>query len=431
MFNILAEATHHTSNIEHTIGIYVGLMILACLVGTIAKRFTHLPYTIFLSVVGMIIGIFHIAPLPEEIGFGHELIFFVFLPPLLFHGAFHIELKHLLKNIWPILSFAIPGVIFSTLICGAIFGWSVGIEVGLITMLFGALISPTDPVSVLSLFREVGAPNDLKILVEGESLLNDATGVVIFGIIFDALLKGSQLSFSSAILDFVLISGGGLVVGLICGVIAYFFLYNLEDHLLENAICITLAYGAFWLAEYFHMSGVIATVTAGAVMGNHGKEFSMGEKTVNTIESFLESIDFLLNSILFILIGLELREIPSHLPNGLNPYVVAAGAIMAMLISRAMVSYIFYWLGNKVGTRRPDKWKHIIFWGGLRGAIPIALLLHLPYESDGTAGALISEYRPALILAGFSCVAFSLIVQGTTMKPLMARLKINAEQAGE
>lgn len=409
---------------QNIVGIYVGLMILACLVGTIAKRFTHLPYTIFLSIVGIIIGIFHIVPLPDEIGFGHDMIFFVFLPPLLFHGSFHIELNHLMRNIWPILSFAIPGVVVSTLVCGAIFGWTIGIGVGLLALLFGALISPTDPVSVLALFKEVGAPEDLKILVEGESLLNDATGVVVFGIIFEAMLLGTGLSFSHAIIEFFKVSGGGLVVGIICGSIAYTFLRTLEDHLLENAICFTLAYGAFWLAEYFHMSGVISTVAAGAMMGNHGKKFTMGEQTVMTIESFFASIEFLLNSLLFILIGLELRELPSHLPNDLSPVVVVVGGIAAMLISRAVVSYIFYWLGNMVGARRPENWKHIIFWGGLRGAIPIALLLHLPYTATTETGKMLVEYRPALILAGFSCVAFSLLVQGLTMKPLMKKLKI-------
>ncbi len=410
--------------IEHTVGIYIGLMILACLVGTVAKRITHLPYTIFLTLVGLMIGVFHFGPSPEEFGFGHELIFFVFLPPLLFQGAFHIELQHLMKNIWPVLSFAIPGVIISTVVCGAIFGYSIGIGAGMIAMLFGALISPTDPVSVLALFKEVGAPEDLKILVEGESLLNDATGVVIFGIIFEALLMGTDLSVTHAISNFVSVSGGGLIIGFICGVTAFLFLRKLEDHLLENAICITLAYGAFWLAEYFHMSGVISTVTAGLIIGNHGKKFSMSKKTTETVEVFFESIDFLLNSMLFILIGLELRELPSQLPEGITTITVVLGSIAAMIISRALVSYVFYWLGNKVGTRRPDNWKHVIFWGGLRGSIPIALLLHLPYESIGGAGELLVKYRPALILAGFACVAFSLIVQGTTMKPLMKKLNI-------
>ncbi len=431
MQNPIEEITTHSSGIEHTVGIYVGLMILACLVGTIAKRITHLPYTIFLTLVGLAVGIFHIGPSPEEFGFGHELIFFVFLPPLLFQGAFHVELNRLLKNIWPIISFSIPGVIVSTVICGMVFGRATGIEIGMIAMLFGALISPTDPVSVLALFKEVGAPEDLKIMVEGESLFNDATGVVVFGIIFSALMTGSDLSVTQALLDFVKVSGGGLVIGLICGFIAFLFLHKLEDHLLENAICITLAYGSFWIAECFHLSGVIATVAAAILIGNHGKRFSMSEKTIGTVETFFESIDFLLNSMLFILIGLELKELPSRLPEGVTTFTVIAGAIIAMLIARAVVSYVFYWMSNQVGTIRPDKWKHIIFWGGLRGSIPIALLLHLPQSASNDSGLLLVEYRPALILAGFACVAFSLIVQGTTMKPLMKKLDIHSDLVAE
>ena len=421
---IIEEGTH-ASGIEHTVGMYLGLMILACIVGTVAKRITHLPYTIFLTLVGLAVGIFHLGPSPEEFGFGHELIFFVFLPPLLFQGAFHVELNRLLKNIWPIISFSIPGVILSTVICGWLFGSITGIGIGMIAMLFGALISPTDPVSVLALFKEVGAPEDLKIMVEGESLFNDATGVVIFGIIFTALMTGRDLSISQAVIDFFKVSGGGLVIGLVCGSVAFLFLHNLEDHLLENAICITLAYGSFWFAECFHLSGVIATVAAAILIGNHGKRFSMSKKTIGTVETFFESIDFLLNSMLFILIGLELKELPSKLPADITAPVLAGGAIVAMLIARAVVSYVFYWIGNQIGTRRPPNWTHIIFWGGLRGSIPIALLLHLPQSATTQTGSMLVEYRPALILAGFSCVAFSLIVQGTTMKPLMKKLNIH------
>ena len=421
------ELATHASGIEHTVGVYLGLMILACLVGVIAKRITHLPYTIFLTLVGLAVGYFHLGPSPEEFGFGHELIFFVFLPPLLFQGAFHVELNRLLKNIWPILTFSIPGVILSTVICGLLFGWTTGIGIGMIAMLFGALISPTDPVSVLALFKEVGAPEDLKIMVEGESLFNDATGVVVFGIIFTALMTGTDLNVANAVLEFVKVSGGGIIIGLFCGLIAFWFLHNHDDHLLENAICLCLAYGSFWLAESMHLSGVIATVAAAILIGNHGKRFSMSQKTTETVETFFESIDFLLNSMLFILIGLELKELPSKLPEGITAFALASGAILAMLIARAVVSYVFYWLSNQVGTIRPKKWKHIIFWGGLRGSIPIALLLHLPLDASTESGMLLVEYRPALILAGFACVAFSLIVQGTTMKPLMKKLKIQAE----
>ena len=399
--------------IEHAVGIYIGLLLLSCVIAIASKMVTHLPYTIFLTLVGLGIGVLGIGPEIEETGFGHDLIFFVFLPPLLFQGAFHMNLNSLLKQFWPIVCFAVPGVIVSTLLVGGVVGWLGGISSMMVAILFGALISPTDPVSVLALFKEVGAPEDLKTIVEGESLFNDATGVVLFTILLKALMGGQGFGFGQAAYEFVKVSVGGLLLGAVLGWIVFKIMRHIEDHLLENALCLVLAYGSFWLAEGLHLSGVIGTVMAGLMIGNYGRRLSMSEKTTETVETFFESIGFLINSLLFILIGLELREVPGNIM-----WMTVFVAIAAMLIGRAAVSYSFYWLLNQVGTRRPKKWKHILFWGGLRGSIPIALLLQLPNE-----GVLVT-WRPVLLVAGFGCVFFSLVVQGITMKPLMRKIGI-------
>ncbi|MBW1726438.1 MAG: sodium:proton antiporter [Deltaproteobacteria bacterium] len=399
--------------VEHAVGIYIGLLLLACVVAIVSKMVTQLPYTIFLTLVGLLIGVLGIGPEIEETGFGHDLIFFVFLPPLLFQGAFHMNLNSLLEQFWPIVCFAVPGVIASTLLVGGVVGWLGGIGSMMVAILFGALISPTDPVSVLSLFKEVGAPEDLKTIVEGESLFNDATGVVLFTILLEALLEGQGFGFGQAVVEFVKVSVGGILLGAVLGWIVFKIMRHIEDHLLENALCLVLAYGSFWLAEGIHLSGVIGTVMAGLMIGNYGRRLSMSEKTTQTVETFFESISFLINSLLFILIGLELREVPADIV-----WMTALVAIAAMLIGRAAVSYSFYWLLNQVGTRRPKKWKHILFWGGLRGSIPIALLLQLPNE-----GVLVT-WRPVLLASGFACVFFSMVVQGTTMKPLIRKLGI-------
>lgn len=412
--------------IEHAVGIYVGLMLLACVVGIVAKLITHLPYTIFLTLVGLGIGVLHIGPELAETGFGTDLIFFVFLPPLLFQGAMHMEINRLLKHIAPIACFAVPGVIVSTLLVGGVVGTIGGISSMLVAMLFGALISPTDPVSVLALFKKADAPEDLKTLVEGESLFNDATGVVLFTILLEAVIKGQGLELGHAAVEFIKVSAGGLALGAALGLAAFFVLRRLEDHLLENAICLTLAYGAFWLAEVLHLSGVIATVMAGLLIGNYGRRLSMSERTTETVEGFFEAVDFLINSFLFILIGLELREIPSQIPG--SPVRLVIVAIVAMLLGRAIVTYTFYWAFNQVGIRRPSNWKHILFWGGLRGSIPIALLLHLPTADALPEGSALAELRPALILAGFGCVFFSLVIQGLSMQPLMRYLKIGPSE---
>lgn len=415
--------------IEHTTGIYIGLLLVACLVGIASKIITHLPYTIFLTLVGLAIGVLRLGPDLEEMGFSSDLIFFVFLPPLLFQGSMHMQLRRLLAHIGPIACFAIPGVIVSTLVVGGLVGWLGGMTSMLAAMLFGSLISPTDPVSVLALFREAKAPEDLRALVEGESLLNDATGIVLFTILLEAAIHGSGLSFGAAAVEFVKVSIGGFVLGGALGVLAFTVLRRLDDHLLENAICLALAYGSFWLAEVLHVSGVIATVMAGLMIGNFGRKHSMSQKTIETVETFFESIDFIINSFLFILIGLELRQIPME--SLMDPWRLVLVAIGAMLIGRAVVTYTFYWALNKVGTRRPESWKHVLFWGGLRGSIPIALLLHLPVDSALPEGSPLMGLRPALLVAGFACVTFSLVVQGLTMKPLMRRLGVGGEAAIE
>jgi CPA1 family monovalent cation:H+ antiporter len=399
--------------IEHAVGIYIGILLLSCVIAIASKRVTQLPYTIFLTLVGLGIGVLGIGPEIEATGFSHDLIFFVFLPPLLFQGAFHMNLNSLLKQFWPVVCFAVPGVVVSTLLVGGMVGWLGGINSMMVAVLFGALISPTDPVSVLALFKEVGAPEDLKILVEGESLFNDATGVVLFTILLEAVIKGQGFGFGRAVYEFVKVSAGGLLLGVVLGWIVYKIMRHLEDHLLENALCLVLAYGSFWLAEVIHFSGVITTVMAGLMIGNYGRRLSMSKKTTQTVEIFFESIDFLINSVLFILIGLELREAQAG-----YVWMTVLVAVGAMMISRAAVSYSFYWLLNQWGTKRPQKWKHILFWGGLRGSIPIALLLQIPNEG------VLETFRPLLLVAGFGCVFFSLVVQGTTMGPLMRRLGI-------
>lgn len=416
------SSVQHLNGIEHTVGIYIALLLLACVVGIASNRISHLPYTIFLTLAGLAIGVFHLGPEISETGFGHELIFFVFLPPLLFQGALHMELNRLLNHIIPIICFAVPGVVVSTALVGGLVWWQGGIASLMVALLFGALISPTDPISVLALFKRANAPDDLRVLVEGESLFNDATGVVIFTILLEAITQGTQLSWGPAVIDFLRVSGGGLILGFVLGGLAFWILKKLDDHLLENALCLVLAYGSFWLAETMQVSGVIATVMAGLLIGNFGRRFSMSEKTRATVETFFDSIDFLLNSFLFILIGLELRELP---PIDIHKDVrLVVVAILAMLMGRAFVAYTFYWALNRVGARRPPKWKHILFWGGLRGSIPIALLLHLPAAADLPPDNPLVEYRPVLILAGFGCVFFSLVVQGITMPFLMRKLKI-------
>jgi CPA1 family monovalent cation:H+ antiporter len=410
--------------IEHAVGIYLGLLLLACLVGIACKWVAHLPYTIALTGVGLIVALVPWAPSIESTGFSKDLIFFVMLPPLLFQGALHMQLSRLMSHFWPIVAFAIVGVVLSTFVIGGIFYWVGGIGSVIIALLFGAMITPTDPVSVLALFRECKVPDDLKYLVEGESLFNDGTGVVIFTIILSMIVDQREFSIGSAAGQFAMVTAGGLLIGLVFGGLAFALMKRFEDHLLENALCLVLAYGSFWVAEVAHVSGVIATVIAGLIIGNYGRRFSMRERTVETVENFFESIDFLINSVLFILIGLELQEVNRETFG--DKVLPILAAILGLLVARALTVYSLYSLLNLGGTQRPKRWAHVLFWGGLRGSIPIALLLGLPtVDASGEPIALLVEYRPVLLVAGFATVFFSLVFQGITMKPLLHLLGLS------
>ncbi len=411
--------------IEHSVGIYLGLLLLACLVGTLTNYLTHVPYTVGLTLVGLVVALSGIGPGISGTDF-KELVFFVMLPPLLFQGALHMELNRLLQHIWPIVTFAVLGLLISMFAIGGIFYWGAGVEdLGfLVALLFGAMVTPTDPVSVLAIFKQCKVPVDLKYIVEGESLFNDGVGIVVFVIVLGMIEgSGGEGGFHAAdvALEFLKVTAGGLLIGTALGIVAFQVMRRFEDHLLENTMCLVLAYGAFWVAEHFGASGVISTVMAGLMIGNYGKRLSMEQKTRETIDTFFESIDFIINSLLFILIGLELQEITgADLKANLRPLGVA---VAAMLIGRALAVYPLYRVLNLAGTRRPRNWAHVLFWGGLRGSIPIALLLGLSSSSN----PVIQQHRPTLLVAGFGVVLFSLVVQGLTMKPLLGRLGISGD----
>lgn len=402
--------------ISHAVGIYLVLMTVACVVGIISRKFfRHLPYTVALTGIGLLLALTRIGPVIEETGFGHDLVFFVLLPPLLFQGAFHIDLARLRRHAIPVTLFATIGVLITTFLIGGLM-YEMKVFASLqVAILFGALICTTDPVSVLAIFKENKVPKDLSYLVEGESLFNDGTGVVVFTIILSLIIGGGDFSLGHSIFEFCKVSFGGAVVGLVLGYVVFQVLKRLHDHLLENMICLVLCYGSFWIAESFHISGVIAVVCSGLLLGNR-KNLAMAPKTTETVETFFESIDFLINSTLFILVGLELQQIPLTDIYASAPNILVG--IVVVLLSRAIVVYPLFFIVRNFGESYPPKWSHILFWGGLRGSIPIALLLGLPKVG------ILEEYRTPLLVIGYGVVCFSLIVQGLTMKPLIKKLRV-------
>ncbi len=401
------------------------LLAIACIVAIAVKRI-KLPYTTALVLVGLVVSFFN---LPAQAHLSHHLVFYIILPPLLFLGGLNLDFHELKKNITRILAFSLPGVLISTFVVGYLMHMLLDIEL-IYGLLFGALISPTDPISVLAIFKDVGAPSRLRVIVEGESLFNDGTGVVIFGIIL-AIITGeaTDITVTSAILKFLKVAVGGAAIGFALGYITYRVLVTLTDPLLEVTITIVLAFGVNIVAEIFHMSGVIAVVTAGLLIGNYGKEFSMSKKTVETIDIFWESVDFIINSFLFLMIGLELQQLQAYnletLRELLTPTLIT---IVVVFIARGASVYPLNMLIHKLekkpvaeapGVEKvegvPKSWGHIFFWGGLKGSIPLALVMGLPKDL---------LHREEFIIISFGIVMFSLIVQSLTMKPLLKKLNI-------
>ena len=395
----------------------IELLLIVSLVAIVVRQL-RIPYTVALVIVGLVITFQQ----PLQIDLTPELILALFVPPLVFEAAFHIDFHRLRDNLVPILVLAIPGVLLTTVIVGGIV--AAGVNLPLPTALvFGALISATDPVAVVALFRTLGAPRKLAVLVEGESLFNDGTAIVVFNLMLMAagvatITGGGSnpgLDVGSAIINFVIVSAGGLGVGTLLGWLISRLIARLDDYLIETTLTTVLAFGAYLIAERLHVSGVLAVVAAGLVNGNIGPH-GMSPTTRIVLFNFWEYLAFVTNSLVFLLIGLEVN-IPQIAAN-VAPIAVA---VLAVIVSRALVVYGLTWLVNRRKRKISPAYQHVQFWGGLHGAISLALALSLP--------ASLAD-RDLLRIMAFGVVLFSLLAQGTTMQFLLKKLGLS-QQAEE
>jgi len=381
----------------------IELLLIASLVAIVVRRL-HIPYTVALVVVGLLLTAqsnvrFELTP---------ELILALFVPPLVFEAAFHLKLSELRQNLATILVLAVPGVILTTLIVAGMltFGTSLSLPVALV---FGALIAATDPVAVVALFRLLGVPKRLSVLVEGESLLNDGTALVLFNLMLAVALTGKFNLFSSLV-EFVQVAVGGIVVGLVLGWAISRLIARIDDYLIEITLTTVLAYGTYLVAEQLHFSGVLAVVAAGLITGSLGPQ-GMSPTTRIVLYNFWEYITFLVNSLVFLLIGLDV-DIRALL-GAWQPILWAIGAV---LIARAVVVYGLGWITGKLTEPISMRWRHVQAWGGLRGALSLALVLSLP--------AAFGSDRFLLRTMAFGVALFTLLIQATTMRTLIRRLGI-------
>jgi monovalent cation:H+ antiporter, CPA1 family len=381
--------------------IIIALLLIAAVVAIAARRL-RLPYTVGLVLMGLALSLLS----PVAIKISPQIILALLVPPLVFEAAFHLNLEYLRRDFWLIALFALPGVILTTLLVGGVVAAGTGLAIQS-ALVFGALISATDPVAVVALFRRLGVPRRLQVLLEGESLFNDGTAIVMFNLML-AIAMAGKFDAIDSVRQFLTVSGGGVLIGIMLGLLFSQLIGRIDDPLVETTLTTVLAFGSYLLAEYFHVSGVLAVVAAGIVNGNSGPR-EMSPTTRVVVFNFWEYAAFVANSFVFLLIGLTI-DLNIMLMNGR----AILWAIVAALVARLVSIYGFSLFGREI----PVKWKHVLFWGGLRGAITLALALSLP-EIPALAGT-----RSTLQAMAFGVVLFTLLVQGSSTSWLVRRLKI-------
>jgi len=407
----------------HTLTI---LICLAALFSYVNHRLLKLPITIGLMAVALVFSLVLLAL--GKLGFGveaeaqrfigaidfNEALMHGMLGFLLFAGALHVKLDELLDLKWVIGSMAVVGTILSSLITGLLGYWLfdlVGLPLPLLyCLLFGALISPTDPIAVMGVLRQARLPKALEMKIVGESLFNDGVGVVIFLVVLN-LVPRDSFTATDVLALFAKEALGGAALGLALGYIAYRMLRSVDNYQVEILITLALVMGSFALADLLHTSGPIAVVVAGLLIGNQGRQWAMSEKTREHLDSFWELLDELLNAVLFVLIGLEVLVLSFQ-----RSYLVAALVAIPLVLAARWLSVVLQVKAFSFVREFSDRTVTILTWGGLRGGISVALALSLP----------LGPARDAVVTITYAVVVFSILVQGLTLNRVLGAANGNS-----
>jgi len=414
------------------------LLILATIFGAINYKFVKLPHTIGLMIVALVASLSLIALDLTFPSLGMSILVNEFLGNidfnvtlmqgmlsfLLFAGALHVDLDQLLENKWTILTFASIGVLVSSFVIGGGF-WLISGAVGLslpflVCLLLGVMVSPTDPVAVLGVLKTLQVPSPLKAKIAGESLFNDGVAVVLFSVLVSLVFgnggeEGLDTSFQLTSVIWLLTKEalGGLFLGLISGFIAFWLLRQIDDYVLEVLITLALVTGAYSIALHLHLSGPIAMVIAGLLIGNQGTSLAMSETTRMHVETFWELVDEILNSVLFLLIGLKIVFLLQH-----SSYEIAYPLLIGLFIAITLLSLFARFLAialpvqiKSLNSEVDPGTVPILTWAGIRGGVSVALALSLPSSSE-------SEL---LLFVTYLVVLFSVAIQGLTIENVIKR----------
>lgn len=384
-------------------------LLLIASATSISVKWIKMPYSVALVIAGLVIGL---SGVMKPIYMTPDLVMVLFLPALLFEASWDLDFQALKRDWRAISALATVGVFVCMVSVAAVLHFLGGISLT-IGMLFGAIVSATDPVSVVALFRRIGMPKRLTMLLEGESLFNDGTAVVLFKIVLLIVMSSSAVSIPATLFSFAYVIWGGILAGGAVGWLASLLTRIVDDHLIETMLTMVAAYGSFLVADRFGVSQIISIVTAGIIIGNYGAA-GMSENTRRTVDAFWEYAAFIANSLLFLLIGLQL-----------NPQVLwghaslIALAVLGVIVARVLVVYGICGIGSTKRLPISMEWRHLLFWGGVRGALCMALALSLPLHLNG---------RDEIINMTYGVVLFTLIIQGLSMEPLVKLLGMDKEE---
>ena len=387
---------------ELSLGKGAVLLLVAAVVAMLTRRL-RLPYSVGLVAAGMGLAILPFSP---KISLTRELLFTALLPPLIFETAFNLRWEKLRRELALVVVLATAGVMVSA----AVTAWGMHLLAHWqlsSALVFGVLIAATDPVSVIATFREAGVQGRLRMLVESESLFNDGTAAVALGLAVTWAM-GQQPNAGAAAGMLLLTLGGGILCGVASALVALFLMGRTQDHLVEMTFTMVAAYGSFLLADQLQVSGVFATLMAGLIMGNFGGLGMLTDRGREAVGAFWEFAAFAANSLVFLLIGMQQTS-----QNFVTAWRSTLAAIVLVTLGRAAAVYPICGLFFRSALRVPARQQHVLFWGGLRGALALALALGLPEAVP---------MRSEIVTASFAVVAFSVFGQGLTMPPVLRAL---------